>query len=126
MDVTSKGEAPTHSHGESLVSHVLHAKQDAPGTDLTVTWVELDPNSAQRAHSHDPEQVYVVVDGQGVMVVGGEKRSVQAGDLVRVPPNTEHRLRNTGNRTLEFISAATPAVSAETIETFYEQTDERS
>jgi hypothetical protein len=66
MDVSSKREAPAHDHGDSLVSHVLHAKQDAPETDLTVTWVELDPNSAQSAHSHDSERVYVLVEGTGV------------------------------------------------------------
>jgi len=119
MDVPSKGETPAHSHGDSLVSHVLHAKQDTPRTDLTATWIELDPNSAQRAHSHDTERVYVLVEGQGVMTVDDEKRSVQAGDLVHVPPNTEHHIRNTENRTMELISAATPVVPAETVAEFY-------
>lgn len=119
MDVSSKGEAPAHSHSESLVSHVLHTKQDAPETDLTVTWVELDPNSAQNAHSYDTERVYVLVEGQGVMAVGDEKQSVQEGDLVHVPPDTEHRIRNTENRTMEYLSTATPAVPAEKLEAFY-------
>lgn len=121
MDVSRKGEAPVHSHGECLVSHVLHAKQDAPETDLTVTWAELDPNSAQRVDSHDPERVYVIVEGQGVMSVGDEKRSVRAGDLVHVPSNTAHRIRNTENRTMEFVSAVTPAFPAERLEDVYRE-----
>lgn len=121
MHVSSKKEARVLSRGDGLVSHILHSEHDVPRTDLTVTWVEVEPNAKQVSHSHDPEQVYVIVAGEGVMSVGGEKREVKAGDLIHIPSNTEHDIENTENRILEYISAATPAFPSETVEEFYEE-----
>ncbi len=116
---------------DGLVSHILLHAGDLPETRLTVTWVDVDPGSRQRPHSHAPEQVYVVVKGGGKAKVGEEERWVAAGDLIYIPPNTLHGIENSSNEVLTYISAATPAVDWET---FYdmgplrperERTDER-
>ncbi len=41
--------------------------------------------------------MYVVVRGQGQMLLGDEERSVSEGTLVFVPPGTEHAIRNTSS-----------------------------
>ena len=46
---------------DGLVSRILWHEGDLPETQLTVTWVEVAPGSGQRSHSHEPEQVYVIV-----------------------------------------------------------------
>jgi mannose-6-phosphate isomerase-like protein (cupin superfamily) len=120
MDVSNKAEAPSLSRGDGLVSTILHSERDASDTDLTVTWVDVDPGASQVVHSHDPEQVYVVVAGEGVMTLGEETRAVEAGDLIHVPPNTDHGIENTGTETLEYVSAATPAFDSADVEEFYE------
>jgi mannose-6-phosphate isomerase-like protein (cupin superfamily) len=43
------------------------------------------------------------------MRVGEEERDVQEGHMVFIPPNTEHGIVNTGEGTLTYVSAATPA-----------------
>jgi mannose-6-phosphate isomerase-like protein (cupin superfamily) len=55
------------------------------------------------------------------MRVGGTERDVSAGDAVHIPSNTEHGIRNTGDETLEYVSAATPAFPREQVEEFYEE-----
>ena len=121
MRVERKDEAPALSRGDGLVSHVMHSRRDADDTDLTITWVDVDPGAQQVRHEHDPEQVYVILEGEGRMHVGGEERDVGAGDLVHIPANTEHGLENTGDRTLEYVSAATPAFPTEEVDEFYER-----
>ena len=54
------------------------------------------------------------------MTVGGETRAVVAGDLVRIPPDTDHGIENTGDRPLEYVSAAAPAFPREEVEVFYD------
>ena len=99
----------------------LHSERDGAETDLTITWVEVDPGASQMHHSHQPEQVYVIVAGEGRVSVTGEQRNVEAGDLVHIPSNADHAIENTGEHPLEYVSAATPAFPTEDIEEFYEQ-----
>jgi mannose-6-phosphate isomerase-like protein (cupin superfamily) len=116
---------------DGLVSHLLLHAGDLPETRLIVTWVDVDPRSRQRLHSHAPEQVYVVVKGEGKIKVGDEERLVAGGDLIYIPPDTLHGIENSSHEVLTYISAATPAVDWEA---FYdlgplrperERTDER-
>lgn len=121
MHVSSKADAPTLSRGDGLVSTILQGTRDDPDTDLTVTWVEIEPGAEQVIHSHEPEQVYVLIAGEGVMTVAEERRAVEAGDLIHVPPNAEHGIENTGSEPLEYVSAATPAFPESEVEAFYDQ-----
>ena len=85
---------------------------DLGSRNLTVTWVDVPPGAEQRAHSHEEsEQVYVVVRGRGRMTVAGDVEEVGEGDLVFIPPATEHGIVNDGSEPLVYVSAASPAVS---------------
>ena len=108
----NRSEVPRRER-DGLVSHILLHAVDVPETQLTVTWVDVDPGSGQRLHSHAPEQVYVVVRGWGKMKVGDEERVVEAGDLIHIPPDTLHGIENPSDEVLTYVSAATPTVDWE-------------
>lgn len=55
------------------------------------------------------------------MTVDDEEQRVSRGDLVYVPPHSEHKIRNTGDDVLQYISAATPAFDMSDVEEFYEE-----
>ena len=123
MKVSSKGgDAPALSRGDGVVSYLLHTDTEdgTADTELTVTWVDVEPGESQVVHSHEPEQVYVIVAGEGRMRVGDDEREVTVGDAVHIPSNTDHGIKNTGEETLEYVSAATPAIPHERVEEFYE------
>jgi mannose-6-phosphate isomerase-like protein (cupin superfamily) len=94
---------------DGLVSHILLEEGDAPGGELSITWVDVEPGSEQKPHSHGPQQVYVITRGQGRMIVGEETRDVREGQMVFIPPEVEHGIVNTGEEVLTYVSAATPA-----------------
>jgi mannose-6-phosphate isomerase-like protein (cupin superfamily) len=94
---------------DGLVSHILLEEGDAPGGELSVTWVDVEPGGEQKPHSHGPQQVYVITRGQGRMRVGDEERDVSEGHMIFIPPETEHGIVNTGEGVLTYVSAATPA-----------------
>ena len=108
----NRSEAPWRER-DGLVSRVLLHEGDPPETRLMVTWVDVEPGSAQRPHSHAPEQVYVILRGEGKMMVGGEERLVGEGDLIHIPPDTEHGIENSSDGVLTYVSAATPAADWE-------------
>ena len=106
----NKTESPRRER-DGLVSHVLLEGGDVTEGNLTVTWVDVAPGSAQLPHSHAPEQVYVVVEGRGSIRVGDEERPVESGDLVYIPSGQVHSIRNTTEgRVLAYVSAATPSM----------------
>jgi mannose-6-phosphate isomerase-like protein (cupin superfamily) len=106
--VTDLSSAPKREI-DGLVSHILLEEGDAPGGELSVTWVDVEPGSEQKPHSHDPQQVYVITRGEGRMKVGDDEREVREGQMVFIPPNAEHGIVNTGEGRLTYVSAATPA-----------------
>jgi mannose-6-phosphate isomerase-like protein (cupin superfamily) len=97
-----------------LRSHFLMDAGDLGSRNLSITWVDVPPGAEQRAHSHeDSEQVYVIVHGRGRMLVSGDEESVSEGDLVFIPPATDHGIVNDGDETLVYVSATSPPVSNE-------------
>lgn len=60
---------------------------------------------------HRTEELYHVTAGEGVMVLGGERFGLRAGDTVLIPPGTPHRVRNTGADPLVILCACSPAYS---------------
>jgi mannose-6-phosphate isomerase-like protein (cupin superfamily) len=104
-------EAAVEERGR-LRSHFLMDAGDLGSRNLTVTWVDVPPGAEQRAHSHEEaEQVYVIVRGRGRMEVAGDVQEVGEGDLVFIPPATQHGIRNDGAETLVYVTAASPPVS---------------
>jgi len=48
-------------------------------------------------HTHKiQEQVYHVLDGEGIMEIDGARRVVRRHDVVFIPPGVEHALYNSG------------------------------
>ena len=94
---------------DGLVSHILLEEGDAPGGEMSITWVDVEPGAQQPLHSHAPQQVYVITRGSGRMKVGEDERDVAAGHMVFIPKNAEHGIVNTGDEVLTYVSAATPA-----------------
>lgn len=72
--------------------------------------VVLDPQGGQVPwHNHPEEEVYVVLEGQGEICIGTERREIFGGQAVYVPPNEFHQLSNTGNQPLRMIYCYGPA-----------------
>ncbi len=103
----SKNESPVKA-ADGLTCHLLLQQSDVRGDKLAVTWVDVEPGCRQIPHRHLPEQVYVIVNGQGVMRVGDEYQAVAVGDVVYVPSNVVHGIENNAQEKLTYITAATP------------------
>ncbi|MCX7677996.1 MAG: cupin domain-containing protein [Spirochaetes bacterium] len=58
--------------------------------NLMVTFVTLAPGTVLPVHSHEHEQISVVISGMLRFFVEGEERIVGAGDVVCVPSHALH------------------------------------
>jgi mannose-6-phosphate isomerase-like protein (cupin superfamily) len=72
--------------------------------------VTLDPRGGQVPwHDHTQEEVYVVLKGRGEMCIGSERRTLEGGQAVFVPPGEFHQLTNVGDTPLEMLYCYSPA-----------------
>ncbi len=62
------------------------------GFVLSVTC--LNPNKCTRGHKHDYEEAYYFAQGCGRVKLGRRIVNVKSGDLLRISPNTFHRVFN--------------------------------
>lgn len=96
-----------------LSAHVLMDAGELGSRNLSVTWLTLPSGASQTLRSQEEaEQAYVVVRGSGSMSVAGDTQEVGEGDLILVPPATEHSLSNVGEAELACVSIQSPPVAA--------------
>jgi mannose-6-phosphate isomerase-like protein (cupin superfamily) len=96
-----------------LRTHVLMDAGELGARNLSVTWISVPAGVEQALHSHEEsEQAYVVVRGAGTMSVAGDTQEVGEGDLILVPPATDHSIRNDGEAELACVSIQSPPVAA--------------
>jgi mannose-6-phosphate isomerase-like protein (cupin superfamily) len=69
-------------------------------------WVVVAPNTTMTEHVNpDGEsEIFYIVGGSGTLEVAGEKRTVEFGDTIFIPPHQEHSLFNDGAQELIFLS----------------------
>lgn len=60
------------------------------GDRLTFAIVEVEPGASLPAHSHENEQLGMVLRGSLVFRVGDEERELQPGGVWRIAPNVPH------------------------------------
>ena len=73
-------------------------------------FVVLEPEGGQVPwHNQEQEEVYFVLEGEGEMCLGEEKRAVSSGQAVYIPPTVFHQLTNTGKTPMKMIYCYGPA-----------------
>ncbi len=90
---------PTH------VNDLVMDRAEAATSEVFV--VVLEPGEAPPLHvHHDTEQIFYVLDGNGLLQIGesAERHAVKPGDVVRIPPSTYHRIFCDGGKPLRYLS----------------------
>ena len=67
-------------------------------------------------HSHKvQEQVYHVLEGEGLMEIAGKNHLVRKHDFIFLPPGVEHAISNSGLVDLVFLVITSPVTDDEKI-----------
>jgi mannose-6-phosphate isomerase-like protein (cupin superfamily) len=112
MLVRRLSEAPV-EEWHRLRYRVLMDAGELGARNISVTWLEIPAGVKQTLRSEgEAEQVYVVVRGGGTMSVAGDTQQVGEGDLILVPPATDHSIANEGDEPLTCVSAQSPPVAS--------------
>jgi mannose-6-phosphate isomerase-like protein (cupin superfamily) len=66
----------------------------------------LKPGKSLEAHIDPYEEIYYLLQGQGLMTVGDDQQPVSAGDAVWLPYGVPHSFLNNGNEDCVVLVAA--------------------
>jgi len=78
--------------------------------NFSIGFVTLEPRGGQVPwHNQEQEEIYFVLEGTGEMCLGEERREVNGGQAVFIPPGIFHQLTNRGDRPLKMLYCYGPA-----------------
>lgn len=72
----------------------IFPSEEFRSTPFTALWNLVPPGGASHVHRHHEGETFIVVEGAGVMTCGDESSPVDPGDVISIPPFTDHTLAN--------------------------------
>ena len=93
----------------------LHLKPNVPGAKMwavalersMLTYFEMEPNTVFPEHSHEAEQITLVLDGELTFYFDNKQVKLNVGDVVAVPSNVKHSA-STGKKSCRAVDAWSP------------------
>lgn len=75
---------PSLQLGTGALAHLYASK------NMTVSFIVQEPHCTFPVHSHEPEEIIVVLEGERDAVIDGKLYRIKAGDIVTVPSGARH------------------------------------
>jgi len=80
----------------------LISKEDG-AEHFAMRMFELQPGGHTPLHTHAEEHEVFVIEGKGILVYEGREHPFGAEHVIFVPPDKEHRFKNTGRSLLRML-----------------------
>ncbi len=103
MPVVKRAEAASASSEGNTYTGL--ATESTGAVEVVVVHTQKEPGATTVAHSHDREEVVIVISGRGSMTIGFEAHDVEPGDTVIIPPGAVHQLSVDGTEPFEAVLA---------------------
>ncbi len=108
MIVRVRDAAFIETPGGNFGAAIATPSRDA--TEVSVIRQRQMPGGVNPLHSHDREEVMVVLAGSVTVAVAGQQQDVGAGDAVIVPAQTPHAVTNAGSEPADWLLVAPAGV----------------
>ncbi|MCE5266529.1 MAG: cupin domain-containing protein [Planctomycetaceae bacterium] len=80
----------------------------------TLAEARLPAGGSTAPHHHrETEEIYYVLEGEGLMRVDKQTADVGPGDSIAIPPGASHQITNTGKGVLRFLCCCAPGYEHE-------------
>jgi quercetin dioxygenase-like cupin family protein len=97
-------------HFGGALSKALVGRENSGSSLMDFRISRYAPNAYVEEHVHRvQEQVYYVLEGEGLLTLNKERHLMRPHDYVYVPPGVRHSFTNTGLSGLVFLVVTTPA-----------------
>jgi mannose-6-phosphate isomerase-like protein (cupin superfamily) len=98
---------PGHSAGSFSKMLVRPENADTEYLDFRIS--SYQPKAHVEPHAHKiQEQIYYVIEGEGLMEIAGQRTIVRPDTVIFIPPGISHAIYNTGLVDLKFLVITSP------------------
>jgi mannose-6-phosphate isomerase-like protein (cupin superfamily) len=93
-----------------LTQNLVGGMSPIQATQFSLGHVTLEPHGGQVPwHNQEQEEIYFVIEGNGEMCLGDERRELKTGQAVYIPSGVFHQLTNTGTEPMRMLYCYGPA-----------------
>jgi mannose-6-phosphate isomerase-like protein (cupin superfamily) len=104
----------------ALVKRVIYPQlTGVQGATLAVVYV--NPGEEIVLHSHQEEELYYIISGEGTVTLDDREVPVGPGTAVYIAPNVVHGQRPTGNEPLYMVACVTPPFTPDSKLTYHKK-----
>ncbi len=105
----------------SLIQELMHPDRHG-NRNLSFALAVIEEGKDTELHRHHvSEEICHLVQGGGLMTLGEEQFSVQAGDTICILPGVSHKIINTRNESLKIFCCCAPPYSRSDTEILQER-----
>ena len=109
MDIRNIDRVPAFTTKDGSEIRELLAYRNSVIRNQSLAEARLPPGGSTTPHHHvRAEEIYYVLEGEGLMRMGEETRHVGAGDAIAIPPGMVHQISNTARSVLRFLCCCSP------------------
>jgi mannose-6-phosphate isomerase-like protein (cupin superfamily) len=119
LEIRSLDGAEPFTTADGSTIRELHGLVASSARAQSLAEATLAPGQSTQRHYHaEAEEIYFVLEGEGDMELGGERRPIGPGDAVLIPPGAWHAVRAL-DAPLRFLCCCAPPYRHE--DTFFEE-----
>jgi mannose-6-phosphate isomerase-like protein (cupin superfamily) len=96
---------------KTILCELLHPDREPETLKMGYSLAQavLKPGRSSLPHKlKTASEVYYILEGEGLLVIGEESERVRPGQAVYIPPGSVQFLRNTGEQDLKFLCLVSP------------------
>jgi mannose-6-phosphate isomerase-like protein (cupin superfamily) len=71
-----------------------------PSHGISLGVLQFPPGTVLKPHHHGPQEVYWIREGNGILLIDGEKQTVGPNSIIYIPENCTHGIENIGKTPL--------------------------
>lgn len=91
------------------LTELLHPERDGIDLPYSIAHATLLPGAASLPHRlRKSSEVYIILEGEGLMHIESEVQAIHAGQTVLIPPGSWQHLQNTGEKAMKFLCIVHP------------------
>lgn len=116
MEIIDKENQPWYEAEDRALAREIASPRNSKVKDMSIAEIRIPAGVEVVPHHHVMEEVYYIIEGEGIMMVDDEEAHVRAGQAIVIAPHQWHNIRNHTDKDLRMLVTCVPAWSPERLE----------
>jgi len=113
IEVIAIDEQPWYVAEDRAVARELISPRNSSAVGMSIAEILVPAGVTVTPHHHVMEEVYHIVEGEGLVMIEDEVTRVRAGDSVAIAPHQWHNIHNDGEADIRMLVTCVPAWAPE-------------